>query len=386
MLIAEGVYRELCSLDGPDDRTNLEIPCPEQDLRLNLFFVAGSIAANVSCLVAGFTLDRYGRRICYVISAIVIAVGCILMAAAFQIPEFDGYLPANLLLGLGGTFLFVSSYELANAFPKYQGLVTAVITGAFDASAAIFLFYRLAWEATGGAFEPAQFFIAYLAVPVVILVGEFTLMPEASYHTTPELERKIERAQDSMRDIHDSDQDLSDGELGRARSSRAEHRQNKLDKLEDLVGDVEVREERAEREEERQVVSGIWGVLHGLPAHRQMLTPWFVLLLLLTVFQMLRMNYFIATIRAQYRYMLGDEDLAEQVNNFFDIALPVGGICATPFIGMILNSVSVASMLAILSGCIVLIGILNCLPFLWAGYGTVIAFVFFRPFYYSAVS
>jgi MFS family permease len=386
VLIAEGVYRELCPVDSPDALDSFEIPCPEQDLRLNLFFVAGSIATNVSCLVAGFALDRFGRRFCYLASAAFIAAGCVLMALAFRIPEFDGYLLSNLLLGLGGTFLFVSSYELANAFPKYQGHITAVITGAFDASAAVFLFYHLAWEATEGSFSPDQFFIAYLTIPVLIVVSEFTLMPKASYHTTPELERKIEKAQDSMRDIHDSDQDLSDGEMYRVRSNRAEQRQNKLDRLEDLVGDIEAREERAHQEEERQVVSGIWGVLHGLPAHQQMLTPWFVLLLLLTVFQMLRMNYFIATIRSQYRYMLGTGDLAEQVNTFFDIALPVGGILATPFIGVILNSVSVASMLAILSGCIVLIGVLNCLPFLWAGYGTVIAFVFFRPFYYSAVS
>lgn len=51
--------------------------------------------------------------------------------------------------------------------------------------------------------------------------------------------------------------------------------------------------------------SAVWGALHGLPAHKQMRTPWFILITLLTVLQMLRMNYFIATIRSQYEYMLG---------------------------------------------------------------------------------
>ncbi|KAH8671599.1 FMP42 protein [Xylariales sp. PMI_506] len=388
VLIAEGVYRELCpaSDSNEDGSDGAEVPCAEQDMRLNLFFTAASITTNVSSLFAGTVLDRYGRRLCYILSANFIAVGCVLLGYAFAIPEFDGYLVGNMFLALGGTFLFVPSFQLANAFPKHAGLIVACVTGAFDASAAVFLFYRIAWEASKGAFEPSQFFFAYITVPVALLIGEWALMPTESYHTKPELEQKIEKVQDSTRDIHDSDQDLSDGETLRVRSSRADQRLAKLDRIESLVGDVEQRVERAQQEEERRVVSGIWGVLHGLPAHRQMMTPWFVLILLLTVLQMLRMNYFIATIRAQYRFMLGSEEGAEIINNFFDIALPVGGIVATPFIGMLLNNLSVAANLAVLTVYIVVIGVLNCLPYLWAGYATVIAFVLFRPLYYSAVS
>ncbi|KAK6084859.1 Protein FMP42-like protein 2 [Seiridium cupressi] len=387
VLIAEGVYRELCPINTPEDGEDpFEVPCTEQDLRLNLFFIAASITTNVSSLFAGATLDRFGRRVCYVASALFIAIGCVLMGYAFAIPEFDGYLVGNIFLGLGGTFLFVPSFQLANAFPKHSGLVVAIITGAFDASAAVFLFYRLAWEATEHRFEPSHFFFAFLAVSMIILVGEFTLMPTGAYHSTPELEHKIEKVQDPMRDVHDSDQELSDGELYRVRSNRAESRQAKLDRLEELVGDVDTREERALIEEERHVASGIWGVLHGLPAHKQMLTPWFILILLLTVLQMLRMNYFIATIRAQYRFMLGSEEHAEAINNFFDVALPIGGILATPFTGALLNHMSVATVLAVLTGYIAVIGVLNCLPFVWAGYATVISFVLFRPLYYSAVS
>lgn len=387
VLIAEGVYRDLCPVNIPEDGEDpSEVPCTEQDLRLNFFFIAASITTNVSSLFAGAALDRLGRRSCYVASALFIAIGCLLMGYAFRIPEFDGYLVGNIFLGLGGTFLFVPSFQLANAFPKHSGLVVAVITGAFDASAAVFLFYRLAWEATEHRFEPYQFFFTFLVVSVVILVGEFVLMPSGAYHTTPELEHKIEKFQDPMHDIHASDEELSDNELYHVRSNRADHRQSKLDRLEQLVGDVDQRVERAQIEDERHLASGIWGVLHGLPAHKQMLTPWFILILLLTVLQMLRMNYFIATIRAQYRFMLGSEDHAEAINDFFDIALPIGGIVATPFIGALLNNMSVATVLAILTGYIAVIGVLNCLPFIWAGYGTVIAFVLFRPLYYSAVS
>ncbi|KAI1412234.1 putative MFS transporter [Hypoxylon sp. FL1857] len=392
VLIEEGVYDELCPPDskppgGGGDDGSEKVPCDAQDMRLNLFFIVASITTNASSLVAGWVLDRYGRRLCYVISGIFMVAGCLLMGLAFQIPEFDGYLVANIFLSLGGTFVFVPSFQLANAFPRYSGLIVALVTGAFDGSAAIFLFYRLAWEASGRTFTPARFFFGYTIVGVLLIIGEFALMPAHAYHSTPALERKLEKAQDATRDLHDSDDELENpNDIRRVRSARAQRRLSEVEQIEELVGNEVQREDRMQLEEERHEASGIWGVLHGIPAHRQMLTPWFFLLLFLTVLQMLRMNYFIATIRAQYRYLLRSEKLAEQINHFFDIALPVGGVFATPFIGLLLNNLSVATASGVLTLFIVLIGVLNCLPEVWAGYATVVAFVLFRPLYYSAVS
>lgn len=56
------------------------------------------------------------------------------MATAFQTPDFDGYIAGNIFLSLGGTFIFVPAFQVANAFPKYSGTIVALVTGAFDAS------------------------------------------------------------------------------------------------------------------------------------------------------------------------------------------------------------------------------------------------------------
>ena len=98
------------------------------------------------------------------------------MACAFYIPEFDGYIAGNIFLALGGTFIFVPSYSISNAFPRFSGSIVATVTGAFDASAAVFLFYRLSYEASHGTFTPDKFFLGYLAVPVLILIAQSTLM------------------------------------------------------------------------------------------------------------------------------------------------------------------------------------------------------------------
>ncbi|KAH6976781.1 major facilitator superfamily domain-containing protein [Ilyonectria destructans] len=390
VLIAEGVYPELCRSDettGFDDEPSLDVPCAEQDMGLNLFFISASISTYISSLFAETALDRFGRRACWRASCVFLVVGSLLMGSSFTIPEFDGYLLGNVFLALGGTFLFVPSFELANMFPKHSGLVVALITGAFDASAAVFLFYRMAYDASGGKFSLEKFFFGYFIVPVLIFFAEIFLMPSHAYHTMPELKRKIEKAQDRTRDVHDSDEHISDaGELTRVRRARANKRKAKLETIEELAGGNEHREERIKIEEERLEASGVWGVLHGVPAHQQMLSPWFILILMLTVFQSLRMNYFIASIRAQYRYMLESEIAAAEINEFFDVALPLGGVASTPVIGLLLNNLSVPTTFGVLTLFIIVIGTLNCLPFLWAGYAAVVAFVLFRPLYYSAIS
>merc|ERR1711939_1107977 len=176
-------------------------------------------------------------------------------------------------------------------------------------------------------------------VPAIILVAQVTLMTPDGYKSVPQLEAKYERAEDATRDVHDSDDELSDNEVRKLRAQRREHRESKLAELDKLLGDADFREAREHKEEERHAASGVWGALHGKSAGEQMLSPWFILMTLLTVLQMLRMNFFIATIRTQYEVMLGSEKLSKNINSFFDIALPVGGVAATPFIGMLLGRV-----------------------------------------------
>jgi hypothetical protein len=202
-----------------------------------------------------------------------------------------------------------------------------------------------------------------------------------------QLENRIEKAEDATRDVHDSDDEIeSTAELTKLRRKRAEQRKKKIRQINAILGDKDERQLRADREENRQQVSSVWGVLHGLPAHKQMATPWFILITLLTVLQMIRMNYFIATIRSQYEYMLGSIVEADRIGSFFDIALPVGGVLFTPAIGFLLDRLSVPAMLGLIVLFTTVIGVLNSIPAVWAGYMTVILFVLLRPLYYSAMS
>lgn len=102
-----------------------------------------STTTNVSALPVETVLDRYGPRVCGIAGSISLAAISIFMSYALALLEFDGCPVGNFFLALGETFIFVPSFQIANAVPKYSGLIVAIVTGSFDASATVFLFCRL---------------------------------------------------------------------------------------------------------------------------------------------------------------------------------------------------------------------------------------------------
>ena len=345
-------------------------------------FTTAAVATNVCALPVGTILDKYGPRICGIIGSVLLTIGASFFVLAPEVP-FDAYIPGYFFLALGGPFIFISSFQLSNAFPRNSGLVLALLTGAFDSSSAVFLFYRLIYTATDGAFTPQKLFLIYMIVPLFILLVQIFLMPAESYKTIGEL---LKDAEDPANDTDPRDREITDpAQLERVREERRIRRESVLSELTPLVSKKTESTQQAQ-EQRKQAISGVWGALHGRSALEQIRTPWFILVLLFVVVQMTRINYFVATIRPQYEYLLHDRHLAEHVNNFFDVALPLGGVLSIPFIGLVLDNTSTPFVLALLVISATAIGILGVLPYLWAAYANIILFVVYRPLYYTAVS
>jgi len=378
ILIEEHVYRNLCTKRELKDDVNV---CYEQELRLNLMFTIAAVSTNVVALPVGTILDRYGPRVCGIIGATSITIGAILFAFAPELPV-DAYIPGYLFLALGGPFIFISSFQLSNTFPQYSGLILALLTGAFDTSSAIFLGYRLIYQGRAGGFGLKKFFLVYLIVPVFIFVVQIFFMPAVSYKTVGELVTQAEEEQV----IHESDDEIEDqATVERLQNARRQHRDSIVSEITDLLGTRDG-QQQAKEEEKKKAKSGVWGALHGRTAAQQMKTPWFVLIMLFTVLQMTRINYFVATIRSQYTYLFHSLDKAVEINNFFDVALPVGGVISVPFIGLLLDNTSTTFTLSVLVTVATTIGVLGVIPEAWAAYTGIVLFVLYRPLYYTAVS
>ncbi|CRK41711.1 hypothetical protein BN1708_008537 [Verticillium longisporum] len=379
VLKAEGAYRDVCYGDEPGPTHG--DTCVE--IHLNLMFTVAAVATNVAALPVGAILDHYGPRVCGIAGSLFLASGSLLMAYADEV-SFDGFLLGYLLLALGGPFTFISSFQLSNAFPRHSGLILALLTGAFDSSSALFLAYRLIFQATDSSFGYRQFFLAYLVVPAFILVVQITLMPKQSYKTMGDLAEQADQMEAAI-ERDDTLDDQIDENTALLREEQRSHRQTVLDDTQELIG-AQGADEQARREEKKNSISGVWGVMHANTALQQIASPWFVLICLFTVIQMTRINYFVATIRAQYEAIFGNVEQAIEVNNFFDVALPVGGILSIPFIGLFLDHTSTFIVLTVLVTTATAIGVLGILPYTWAAYTGICLFVLYRPFYYTAVS
>ena len=344
-------------------------------------FTAAAVATNVCALPVGTVLDRYGPRVSGITGSILLALGALLLAFATQLP-FDAYVPGYLLLALGGPFVFISSFQLSNTFPQHSGLILALLTGAFDSSSAVFLYYRLGYFASNRSLTPQKFFLIYLIIPIYIFFVQISIMPANSYKTVGEL---ITQAKDPSEDTHDGDSERVDN-VRRAdvEEQRRQHRESVASEMTSLISKPGSKQQKAE--ERKKSISGVWGALHGRSALQQIRTPWFVLITIFTVVQMTRINYFVATVRTQYEYIFKSEALAENINHVFDVALPVGGVVSIPLIGLVLDNTSTPFVLALLVTVATTIGVLGTLPFMWAAYANIVLFVLYRPLYYTAIS
>ncbi|CAH6720745.1 protein Fmp42p [[Candida] jaroonii] len=392
ILIKQGIYEEVCNvgievsdlvMESQPTFTNMLLgkvfalendtvaKCTNQDLKLNMMFTVGAVVTNVSALVIGSVLDRYGPKVCGLIGAFFLYFACFIFIYADNITDsfissfFDPYLIGYASMALGGPFAYISSFQLSNSFPKKSGSVLALLTGAFDSSSALFLIFRIVYNKTQGSFSIEDFFKVYLLVPVFITVAQIFVMEWDSYKTPPDTTLCVDDHQPT------EEQPLLE----------PSHRRR------DSIGDA-LKQPYAEEGEANLVKysGGIFGILHGYSAKYQMKTPWFYLMCLFATIQMLRLNYFVATINTQYTYLLHSISSAEALTKFFDLALPLGGVISIPFVGLFLDYCSTVLVLNALLAVSLLIGVLGCIGNYYTGIINVCIFVGYRPFFYTAVS
>lgn len=410
ILIQEGIYSEKCKVNSQD-----VVECVNQDLSLNFLFTVACMVTNISALPVGSILDSYGPKVAGIMGSLIIGVASLILKFGKNILILDPYLTGYTLLALGGPFVFISCFQLANSFPRNSGLILALLTGAFDSSSALFLLYRLIYTNVK-AIGLSTFFSYYLVVPVFIFICQVFIMPKDSYKTVGTLAKIAETAIDETgrpmnpdrllpEDRNDSSSVVSfTGEsrpsfsgpqptitetssllMRRASTSRRDSVMSRSS----YASRTSMKSIYEQEAEDKLITStgGVFGIMHGYTITAQLSSLWFILMTLFTTIQMLRINYFVATIKSQELFLYnGNEELATQINHFFDIALPVGGLLSIPFIGLILDNLTTLTVLIILSLVSVFIGIMGLLSWTPGTYLGIMLLVLYRPFYYTAVS
>ncbi|EDO15136.1 hypothetical protein Kpol_413p11 [Vanderwaltozyma polyspora DSM 70294] len=375
VLIKEGIYSELCKDDLMWSSEISSVPCTKQDLKLNNMFAVAATITNIIALPVGWILDYCGPRLSGIFGALFIALGgCNFIFDSSIGQYYDPYFVGFILLAVGGPFVFISCFHLSNIFPSRAGTIMALITGTFDSSSALFLIYRKMYERSNYSFGLQRFFKIYMIVPVFILICQIFIMPRDSYESPTPLyssSEVIDPEEDT--NAEGSEVPTEEDPLLESRSSRS-RRKSSIET---------VAESRIFRH-----INNINGTtLHHESLKTQLSSPWFYLMLIFAAVCMVRINYFVATVKSQAEYLLGDEQLASKLNSIFDILLPLGGIVSIPIIGIILDHLQSLRVLLLLTTVSIIIGICGLIPNSFEiNLIGVILFVVYRPFYYTVVS
>ncbi|KAJ1547688.1 hypothetical protein HK096_001179, partial [Nowakowskiella sp. JEL0078] len=286
-LIESGVYSEVCSIGEV-------LPCDAQILKLNLLFAIGSSVTNISFLPIGIFLDSNGPRITSLLSCFITIIGKLIFAMGT--PSFDGFIVGYALIAFGGAGIYLSSMNLALAFPSNSGLIMALITGSFDASSLIYVivdYLRFLFPSPRPHIR--LFFIAYTLIPLIYGIMVAAIMPSSTF-LKARTSNPILHDSDSERDSLISSETVTYGTSNEVEASSVTKNEKEEIEIEVLVF--------------KQLTSSVFC---GLA---------------ITIFvYMLFINTYISTIREQLVELAGGRETQEVENllKFFNIALPVGG-------------------------------------------------------------
>ncbi|KAI9000211.1 major facilitator superfamily domain-containing protein [Gaertneriomyces semiglobifer] len=332
-LIQSKVFADLCP-EGEDG------PCTPQLLRLNLMFTIASTGANLASLPIGLLLDAYGPRTTILTGSTLFLGGGLLFG--FSSPDFDAYIPGFLLLGVGGPFCFIGCLHLSRAFPANAGTVMAALTGAFDASSSIYLFFDLIYSRFNGDIH--TYFLYYSIVPISIALFTVLLMPKHSFgQASP--------------GAH-----ISDEERSLSEESEEQEDQPLLNNSSD------------HRLAESQAL--FWKQFRGL--HFWGITATICIM-------MLRLNFYISSVEDQVREIAGGDEQRQiqSIVSYFNLALPAAGIVAIPAVGYLLDNYDFTTSLSVLWFLAMSFGIMGLVPNLPLQYVAVSLFVVMRPLLYT---
>ncbi|KAM0748570.1 hypothetical protein T439DRAFT_327827 [Meredithblackwellia eburnea MCA 4105] len=358
VLVAEGVYSDLC-LPGERvrDETGAWKVCVDQDTRLNFMFTLASVVTNAVFLPIGYTMDNYGPRFTSVLGGILVALGNAVFGIGVRNGYFDSYIIGFILLGIGGPLIYLPSFHLSNAFPSYSGAILASVSGAFDASSIPYVFYRMAFDVTGGRLTSRVFFWGYCVFPLAFIVEQFMIAPTTTY-------QRVILASKALPETEPEEIPTHEEEGAASTFSRLGTSGKEGEETEDAMT----------------------GLLFKQSASNQLKSKWFFLLTFFVCIQMTRINFYLMSVDSQLERFTGNTVLAEKLTTAFTILLPVGGVVGIPFIGLLLDHRPCIDVFAVLTIVSTLMGVLGMTPAAWSQIVGIIMFVLFRPLMYTANS
>ncbi|XP_078495655.1 equilibrative nucleobase transporter 1-like [Ciona intestinalis] len=147
--------------------------CKAQAEVLNLVFTIALCVPSFLLLGLGYILDKFGTWVIRSGGVVMYVAGWLAMAFTTWRNSWVVFL-SMILIRIGGLTVLISNNQVANLFPQHRALVIAIINGAYDSSAVIFTFVKVAYD-NGVNFYHIMYFLTACAV---LMIARFLfLMP-----------------------------------------------------------------------------------------------------------------------------------------------------------------------------------------------------------------
>lgn len=156
-LRARGQYSELCDEDDIGDYGTV---CEAQTLRFSLLVVVPTFTFFLSVFAWGNALDRLGPRIASTGSSLLTSLGALLLPFCDS-ASFDAYMPALVLITIGGPGVYLSGFNVCNLYGPQARARTSVHVAAMISSALVF---PICAYAIDGGVQPAAVFFTYFGL------------------------------------------------------------------------------------------------------------------------------------------------------------------------------------------------------------------------------
>lgn len=139
ILIENGVYSHLCKEN--------EKTCSNQELRLNLIYIVAININSICYFIYGTLVDTIHRRFVTLFGLILLLIGSITFPLADPI-KFDVYILAYLLIGIGGSTIWIVSLTYINDTDDYKGVINGFSNSMFSLSSSTFIVFSFIYYNT----------------------------------------------------------------------------------------------------------------------------------------------------------------------------------------------------------------------------------------------
>ncbi|KAL1409089.1 hypothetical protein Q8F55_005913 [Vanrija albida] len=417
VLLASGVYAELCEPDKPG--------CAAQDTKLNFLFILATSTVNMASFPVGVFLDSVGPQVSTLTGAVVFAAGCVVFSLGHVGKYVDTYLLGYFLLALGAPAIFLAQFHLSNTFPARSGLILGAITGAFDASSFPLVFYKAAFFAFGERPSLRTFFSLYTAIPILLVVQQLSFGPWESYERPGEVEA-VEEATDALifsspfngpstlppqptrrsispgspyspatspdRSANANRRTSAWSTWSRDEEGNPTHRRRRPSVTAysrvayDIPDNADESEQITRLEQGCEMRDPVVGVLFGQSAVSQVYSSWFWIMEFMVAVHMTRINWYLATVQSQLTYYTKNPGLASTLTDTFTILLPLAGIVTVPAVGWLLDTRRIRDVALVMLSFGVGFGGLGLASHTVPQLIGIALLVCFRPLFYTAIS